>query len=178
MSVDSIFLPKSAILPLLGLKSSQFDMMKRRQEMPLSVGINKNATYNLKEVIEAWVAFNVAKVERTAPADEDVRTQLDRSKLEWQNIKNAKERKDLITQDAAVSLLNHYVTTFRNALITLEFAWSPEIVGLKTEVDAMKRLAELRDRLLMSLNDPDDVNIDTLLDDFEKTTEEEDGDDE
>lgn len=175
---DPILLPKTTILKLLDLKATQFDSMKTKGHLPKSIGANREAKYDLKAVIQAWTAYQVAQVQRDQPEDEDVNTQLVRSKLEWQNIKNAKERKDLITQDAAVALLNHYVTTLRNALITLEFSWSPEIVGLKTEQEAMKTLAELRDRLLESLNDPDDVNVETLLDAFDSTNDEEkDGDD-
>ena len=62
MPIDEpLMLPKKTILKLLSIKETQFAAMKNRAQMPLSVGTNRHAQYDLKEVIAAWVAFNLSQ---------------------------------------------------------------------------------------------------------------------
>jgi hypothetical protein len=162
-SPEQILLPKTAILSLLDLKPTQFDSMKTQGHLPKSIGTNKNAKYDLKAVIQAWTAYQVAQVHQQE-ASEDTTELIKREDLLYKRLRNAEFAKNMISREASFALLNHYFTQVREALITLEFSWAPELIGMKTEVESMKTLAALRDRMLDSLNDPEDFDIDDFID--------------
>ena len=151
---------KNELATLFGVKPATVGKWVA-EGMPRIGNSGPNVVYPLKEVIQWYVNKMSVQVAPQSVTD-DTEELIKREKLLKLQIQNGLLSKDVISLGTANQMLDHYLSQIRDALTTLEFQWSTELVGIKTEAEATKVLAELRDRLMRGLQDLPQYEFPTL----------------